>query len=171
MSGDRTIYLSGEINLTNATALACELARINIADSQAEQEDPNYEREPIRLHICSKGGNVNDMWYMVDSIMHSKTQVDTYCLGYANNEAFIVFLAGEKRFISKHATLTCEKNFYSEETRTYGLHELHEITNFIYDRTLLGEEHHSVELFGINFSGSVYPEETSINYGVVDSII
>ena len=51
------------------------------------------------------------------------------------------------------------------------LHELHEITNFIYDRTLLGEEHHSVELFGINFSGSVYPEETSINYGVVDSII
>ena len=59
----------------------------------------------------------------------------------------------------------------SKNLATYGLHELHEITNFIYDRTLLGKEHHSVELFGINFSGSVYPEETSINYGVVDLII
>ena len=168
---DRDIFLSGEINLTNATALACELTRINMFDNQAEQANPNYERKPIRLYICSKGGSINDMWFMVDSILNSYTQVYTYCLGYARNEAFIVFLAGEKRFISKHATLNCNKNFCTEKYGEACLHDLSEIKNFIYDQTLLGEDWHSVESFGIYYSGSVYPEETSINDGVVDGII
>lgn len=168
---DRDIFLSGEINLTNATALACELTRINMFDNQAEQANSNYERKPIRLYICSKGGNVNDMWYMVDSILNSYTQVDTYCLGYADNEAFIVFLAGEKRFISKHATLTCTTDYFTEKSSVPDLHDLSEIRSFIFNQTLLGNDWHSVESFGIYYSGSVYLEKTSINDGVIDGII
>ncbi len=168
---DRVIFLSGEINLSNATALACALSTINAYDLLAGKEDSNYGRKPIKLYICSNGGIINDMWYMVDCIKHSTTQVDTYCLGYVKNEAFIVFLAGENRFISKHATLKCDTDFFTERKGMLAQHDLSEIKNFIYDQTLLGNEWHSVESFGICYSGSVCPEETSINYGVVDGII
>ena len=168
---DRTIFLSGEINLQNATALACELARINMLDLRAKQKNPDYERTPIRLYICSKGGNVGDMWYMVDSIMHSATEVNTYCMGYANNEAFLVFLAGEKRFISYHASLTCDKGFYTEKPAEYGQLEIKEIKKYIYNRTMLEKDRIFLEGFGIYFSGSLHPEETAINNGVIDGVL
>lgn len=168
---DRTIFLSGEINLQNATALACELARINMLDLRAKQKDPDYERTPIRLYICSKGGNVGDMWYMADSIMHSATEVDTYCTGYANNEAFLVFLAGEKRFISKHATLTCDKEFYTESPHEYYQERISEIKKYLYDRTMLEKDWIACQAFGIYFSGSLHPEETAINKGVIDGVL
>ena len=45
------------------------------------------------------------MWLLVDTILCSKTPLHTYCTGYAMSAAFIVFLAGHKRYMSPHATL------------------------------------------------------------------
>ena len=61
-------------------------------------------REPIRIYINSYGGSVYDMWALIDIIENSKTPIYTYCSGYAMSAAFNIFLAGHKRYATKHAT-------------------------------------------------------------------
>ena len=58
------------------------------------------------------------MWGLIDIMLQSKTPIYTYCTGYAMSAAFKIFLAGEKRFISKHATLIYHQ-LSSWESGTY----------------------------------------------------
>ena len=44
------------------------------------------------------------MWALIDVMLNSKTPIHTYCTGYAMSAAFKIFLAGHKRFATKHAT-------------------------------------------------------------------
>ena len=67
-------------------------------DNNNDKEKKEYERQPIKLFINSYGGNVDDMWSLIDIIENSKTPIHTYCTGYAMSAAFCIFLAGHKRF-------------------------------------------------------------------------
>ncbi|MGN0106192.1 MAG: ClpP family protease, partial [Hominilimicola sp.] len=64
----------------------------------------DYKRKPIKIYISSNGGFVYDMWALIDIILTSKTPVYTYCTGYAMSAGLQIFLAGHKRYCSKHAT-------------------------------------------------------------------
>lgn len=44
------------------------------------------------------------MWVLIDIIEKSKTPIYTYCTGYAMSSGFKIFLAGHKRFATRHAT-------------------------------------------------------------------
>ena len=44
------------------------------------------------------------MWALIDIIENSKTPIYTYCTGYAMSAGFNIFLAGHKRYATKHAT-------------------------------------------------------------------
>ena len=45
------------------------------------------------------------MWTLIDIMLNSKTPIYTYCTGYAMSAGFKIFLAGHRRFMSKHAVL------------------------------------------------------------------
>jgi ATP-dependent Clp protease protease subunit len=69
-----------------------------------KKKKKNFTREPIKIYINSYGGSVYDMWALIDIMLNSKTPIHTYCTGYAMSAAFKIFLAGHKRFATKHAT-------------------------------------------------------------------
>ncbi len=104
-SEKRFFYLYGEINARNCADIAYDISMINFEDDEKDDKEKDYKRKPIKLYFNSFGGSVYDMWLLVDSIMASRTPVYTYCTGYAMSDAFIIFLAGHKRFMSPHATL------------------------------------------------------------------
>jgi len=101
----RIFYLSDDIDNSTIAQLNFNILYILDKDARNEKEKCNYERKPIHIYINSNGGNVYDMWSLIDIMLNSKTPIYTYCTGYAMSAAFNIFLAGSKRFISKHATL------------------------------------------------------------------
>ena len=103
--GKRIFYLSDDIDNSTIAQLNFNILYILDEDARNEKEKCNYERKPIRIYINSNGGEVYDMWSLIDIMLNSKTPIYTYCTGYAMSAAFNIFLAGSKRFISKHATL------------------------------------------------------------------
>jgi len=101
----RIFYLSDDIDNSTIAQLNFNILYILDEDARNEKEKCNYERKPIRIYINSDGGNVYDMWSLIDIMLNSKTPIYTYCTGYALSAAFNIFLAGTKRFVSEHATL------------------------------------------------------------------
>jgi ATP-dependent Clp protease protease subunit len=61
-------------------------------------------RMPIILHIASPGGDMNIMQLVYDVIIKSTTPIYTINESYAHSGAFLIFLAGHKRFMRKMAT-------------------------------------------------------------------
>lgn len=101
----RIFYLSDDIDHNTIAQINFNILSILEDDDKNEKEKCNYERKPIRIYINSDGGNVYDMWSLIDIMLNSKTPIYTYCTGYALSAAFNIFLAGTKRFVSEHATL------------------------------------------------------------------
>ena len=62
-----------------------------------------------KIYINSNGGYVCDMWSLVDIMLNSKTPIYTYSTGYANSCGFLIFIAGTKRFITKHTKMCCHQ--------------------------------------------------------------
>lgn len=100
----RIIYISDKINHSDIGLLCFNIAYYNQVDDEAEQNQKNYIRKPIKLFINSTGGSTYDMWAAIDAILTSKTPIYTYCTGYAMSSAFKIYLAGHKRFATRHAT-------------------------------------------------------------------
>ena len=102
---ERMLHLFGDINALNCASVAFVIDKINKQDDAKEDELKTFERKPIKLYINSFGGSVYDMWFLADTIAASKTPVHTVCTGYAMSAAFVIFLAGHRRYMSRHATL------------------------------------------------------------------
>lgn len=100
----RIFYLSDDIEVSTISQLNFQLIKILEEDDRQEKEKKEYERKPIHLIINSFGGNVYDMWSLIDILLNSKTPIHTYCTGYAMSAGFLIFLAGEKRSATPHAT-------------------------------------------------------------------
>lgn len=101
----RLLYLSDNIDVNTISTLNFQLLSLLAEDDIQEKEKRDYERKPIHLFINSCGGEVWDMWSLIDIILNARTPIYTYCTGYAMSAAFNIFLAGDKRFITPHATL------------------------------------------------------------------
>lgn len=61
------------------------------------------EKEPIQLYVNSYGGSLHDCFGIVDLIRNLKTPVHTYCFGKCMSAGFIIFICGDKRFISRNS--------------------------------------------------------------------
>jgi ATP-dependent Clp protease, protease subunit len=62
-------------------------------------------QKPITLYINSDGGELYESFNMVDVIESIKSPVNTVCLGRALSGGFVIFVAGEKRFVYKNSIL------------------------------------------------------------------
>lgn len=102
----RTFYLSDDIDNSSIGFINSALLTLIEKDNEAERKSKgDFVRKPIKLYVNSYGGEVYDMWGLIDIIKNSETPIYTYCTGYAMSAAFVIFIAGHKRFISNHATL------------------------------------------------------------------
>ena len=102
---DRRLYLYGEIvsvsgdcfdyaDSSIASMLVEEILNINRLDDGK----PIEEREPIRLYINSPGGEPTEGFALIAAIELSKTPVYTINIGQWSSMAFLVGIAGHKRF-------------------------------------------------------------------------
>ena len=106
---ERIFYLSDSIDNISLGKACFNLLCLIKQDDANEEIKKNFKRKPITIFINSFGGSVYDMWSIIDIITNSKTPIYTYCTGYAMSAGFIIFLAGHKRFVTKHATLMCHQ--------------------------------------------------------------
>lgn len=104
-SNSRTLYFSNDVNNENLVEICQAIILCNKTDDIIRQRNKNYIAPAIHLYINSFGGLVDEMWNLISLIEASKTPVYTYCTGYAMSAGFMIFIAGHKRFISKHARL------------------------------------------------------------------
>lgn len=101
----RIFYIQDGIDNETISKINYWLLWLLEEDETKEQSQKNYERKPIKLYINSNGGYVQDMWSLVDIILNSKTQIDTYCTGYAHSCGLFIFLSGKNRYITKHTLM------------------------------------------------------------------
>ena len=100
----RIFYLSDDVDNESLGKLIWSILLIIKVDDEKEEKEKNYKREPIKLYINSYGGEVYDMWGLINVILNSKTPIYTYCTGYAMSAAFEIFLAGHKRYCYEYST-------------------------------------------------------------------
>lgn len=108
----RLFYLSNDINNSTIGELNFYLLNILQEDDKNDEEQKNFTRKPIKIYINSYGGDVYDMWALIDIMLNAKSPIYTYCTGYAMSAAFQIFLAGSKRFASKHSTFLYHQTYH-----------------------------------------------------------
>lgn len=106
---ERIFYIHDLIDKDSISKVCYWLLFLLNKDQKEEDEKTSFKREPIKFYINSYGGYVNDMWSLVDIMLNSKTPIYTYSTGYADSCAFLIFIAGKKRFITKHTKMCCHQ--------------------------------------------------------------
>lgn len=97
----RKLFLEDDICQETVSEIAKNILQIN-ADDKAENISLK-DRKPIFLYISSNGGNADDGFALIDIIENSITPVYTINLSYNYSMAFLIGLAGHKRFATKNA--------------------------------------------------------------------
>lgn len=105
----RIFYIHDDIDRDSMSMVCYNLLHLLNEDNQKAEEEKKFKREPIKLFINSYGGYTNDMWALVDIILNSKTPIHTYSTSHADSCAFLIFIAGHKRFITKHTKMCCHE--------------------------------------------------------------
>lgn len=113
-TSERIFYISDDIDHSSIGKMCFNLLFLLQQDEKNEKEKRDFKREPISIYINSNGGDVYDMWGLIDIIEKSKTPIHTYCTGYAMSAAFLIFLSGHKRFAFRHSTFMYHQLYYHE---------------------------------------------------------
>ena len=96
---NRRLYLTGEIREKNINEIVKNILKYNAEDKGKVPE----ERQPVLLYLSSEGGDVDSGFMLIDVIENSKTPVYVVNLGYCYSMAFVIYVAGHKRFASKNS--------------------------------------------------------------------
>lgn len=147
-NNNRIFYLCDTIDNNTVSQINFQLIKLLMEDDKQEKEKKEYKREPIHIFINSNGGHIDDAWSLIDLLLTSKTPIYTYCTGYALSAGLFIFLAGEKRFATKHALFlyhqicfsTNQKYQDSVEYRQQIDLDQNAIEKFVQDRTDITEE-------------------------------
>lgn len=90
----RRLFLQDDVDQWTVSPIVRHIHQYNIED----RDKPVEEREPIRIYIACRGGDVDPGFELVDAIRASKTPVYTINIGYAYSMGFLIMLAGHQRF-------------------------------------------------------------------------
>lgn len=173
----RLFYLSDDIDESTVGKLCFNLLFLLNEDEIKELKEKEFKREPIKLYVNSYGGSVYDMWALIDIIQNSKSPIYTYCTGYAMSAGFKIFLAGHKRFASKHAIflyhqMSCwREGKYQDlvEDREEMDHMQKSIEDYVLNQTLIKAEK-IAEVREKKVDWYIHAEEAK-NLGIIDEIL
>jgi len=96
---NRHLYINGKINSSVIENVVYYIIRYNMEDTNKPVEN----RKPIILYINSIGGEVVSGFSVIDAIQTSKTPVYTVNLGECSSMAFLIYIAGNKRYAMPHS--------------------------------------------------------------------
>ena len=176
-SNNRLIYISDDINNCSIGAVCYNLLSIINDDDKQDEKEKNFTREPIKIYINSFGGELYDMWSLIDIILNSKTPIYTYCTGYAMSAAFKIFLAGHKRYATKHASfmyhqINCWYSGKYQDTVEYRkeIDKLQQqIEDYVIERTKITKE--KVEEIRLEKKDFYIHSQEALELGIIDGII
>lgn len=114
----RVFYIHDLIDEDSMSKVCYWLLHLLNEDQEKEDKEKDFERQPIKIYVNSYGGYVADMWALVDIMLNSKTPIHTYSTSHADSCGFLIFIAGTKRFITKHTKMCCHQ-FSSGARGTY----------------------------------------------------
>ena len=173
----RIFYLSDNVDNESLGKLIWSILLIIKIDDEKEEKEKNYKREPIKLYINSYGGEVYDMWGLINVILNSKTPIYTYCTGYAMSAAFEIFLAGHKRYCYEYSTfmyhqMNCSRqgkyqDIVEDRDEMDWLNKMNEeyvINRTKFDDTIIKEIREKKRDFYIH-------SNKAVEYGIVDEIL
>ena len=95
----RKLFLNTDIDPFAISDIVKHIIQFNCDDADI----PREERDPIRLYIMSRGGDVDAGYALIDAIECSETPVYTINIGYEYSMAFMIGLAGHKRYAMSNA--------------------------------------------------------------------
>lgn len=174
---ERIFYIHDDIDNSSMSKICYNLLFLLNEDNKKEEKEKEFKREPIKIYLNSYGGYVEDMWTLVDIMLNSKTPIYTYSTGYAHSCAFMIFIAGTKRFITKHTAMCCHQ-FSSGVSDTYqGIKEhvrdldrkWRDVEEYICSRTNISKSRLQ-EVRERKLDWTIYSEE-SIGLGVATDFI
>lgn len=174
---NRLFFLYGDITTKNCASIAYDITKINLEDNEKDKKEKDFKREPIHIYIYSYGGSVYAMWMLIDAIESSKTPVYTYCNGYCMSAAFQIFLAGHKRYISRHSTLMYHQIYcwrsgkYQDlvDDREHTDHLNEQIENYVIERTKLTAD--DLQQIREKKKDTYFTALNAIDRGIADEII
>ena len=97
---NRRLYINNEINDEIIDTIVYHILRFNRIDKGKKQED----RKPILLYINSPGGDVYSGYGLISAMQDSITPIYTINQGMCASMAFLIFLAGKKRYSMRNST-------------------------------------------------------------------
>lgn len=104
---ERRLYLSAEVDSETVDTIVYHIMRFNRLDKGI----PVKERKAIKLYINSPGGSVVDGFAVIDAILNSTTPVYTINLAMSASMAFLIFIAGHKRYTLPHSEFLMHDGF------------------------------------------------------------
>ena len=97
---ERRLYINSEIDDAVIDTIVFHIMNYNREDKGIDVKD----RKPIILYINSPGGSVYSGYALISAMQCSKTPIYTVNQGMCASMAFLIFLAGNKRFSMCNST-------------------------------------------------------------------
>lgn len=174
---ERVIYIHDDINNQTMGNACYSLLFLLQNDNKKEEEEKNFIRKPIKIFINSNGGIVQDAWSLINIISKSKTPIYTYSTGYAHSCGFLIFIAGNKRFITEntfmlyHQPLGGSYGTFQDMKEYNELFEKHYeiLEKFVLERTKISKEK-LTEIREKKLDWTIFGEDL-IKYGVATDMI
>jgi len=181
---DRRIYLTSSIESADDDSdeyyrspvmqMVGDIMEINRYD--AKQDTPPKDRKPIRLYINSPGGNTTEGFSLVSAIELSKTPVYTINIGQWSSMAFLIGIAGHKRFSLPHMRFLMHEGYagaYDSGSKAQDLMKfLDRFEREVVREQVLKYGKMSGEEYDSKIREEVYmlPED-ALRYGFIDEIV
>ena len=164
-------YYRDETQDTRLVELGKTIIQMNIE----EKDIPKEELKPIYIFLFSPGGDLSQSLSFCDICVSSRIPIVTIGMGQAMSGAFLILLAGSKRYAFNH----CEMLVHSgsagfqgtaeqlEEAQKNYKKQLNEMKDYILSRTEIDEK-----VFNRNRSKDWYLKRDEIlNYHIIDKYI
>lgn len=176
-TNSRLFYISDDVDGASIGKMCFNLLYLLKQDEDDESMKKDFKREPIKIYVNSYGGEVYDMWALIDIIEKSKTPIYTYCTGYAMSAAFNIFLAGHKRFGTKHSTfmyhqMNCYRHgkyqdLVEDRKEMDFLNAAHE--QYVIERTKIPQEF--INEMREKKKDAYFHADRALTFGIIDEII
>lgn len=169
---ERRLFINGVIDDEIIDTIVYHILRYNREDKGI----PVLERVPIKLYINSTGGDVYSGYGLISVITSSLTPIYTINQGTCASMAFLIFIAGNKRYSMKNSMFLMHEGFTGGFDNTskmrdrmeFETEQLEEHTrNFVLDHTSIEEDFYKKKY---RIEWYMLPEEAK-QYGICDYIV
>ena len=169
---NRNFFINSDIDDDCINSIGYHILRCNRLDKGIPIED----RTPIRLYINSCGGDIYAGYSLIDIIKTSKTPIYTINEGVCMSMAFLISIAGQKRYAFPHSVYLMHEGYSGGSNSMSKLRERIEFETgqmenktrqYVLENTTISED-----VYNAKYKSEWYMySETAKEYGIVDSII